>query len=433
MAELDRDDVLARISLADVLTREVGPPKRQGSQWWWPSVDPALEGTGKTPPTHIYTTTPAGVELFKDFTSDRSGTAADVLMIRRSIDFATALAVLAQQAGITSEDRLPAPLPRNRPAPRRPVRPPPAELLAWIDDCTQRLWAQNRPSAVARQWLADRGYTNSCLVEARVGYDLGAHLDSQRPKQVRAEHGIPNMAGVVFPIFNAAGQPAYAQTRSITWTKTSDYPKYVNPTGILNPGIGIWADPDPDPRRRAGAPVIVVEGPTDALAARQAGHDVAGLIGAGRATNPTTAHNLIDVFGPDRPYVIMTDPDRPGRSAGQFLVAHLWHTGATATYRSPPDTDIADWARTLGSQFPRQLGAHLTNALTELTAITHQALTGDPAFIEHAAGGPLEPAVRHLWTEHTDPQPATPEPSPGCPPVRRPQLRRTTAGSELAI
>ena len=50
----DRVDILSRVSLAEVLTREVGHPKRAyGSEQWWPSVDPAPPGTGKTPPTHI--------------------------------------------------------------------------------------------------------------------------------------------------------------------------------------------------------------------------------------------------------------------------------------------------------------------------------------------------------------------------------------------
>jgi hypothetical protein len=354
-------------------------------------------------------------------------------MVRRGVDFATALAALAEQAGITDTGPLPPPLPRTRSVPQRPTRPPSAGFVAWIDDCARRLWATNRPAAIARQWLHDRGYNDDTLRSARVGYDLGARLDNQRPKPVRAEHGIANMAGITFPILDPAGHVVYAQTRSHAWTPSADYPKYVNPTGILNPGIGIWADPNP--RQRAGAPVIVVEGPTDALAARQAGHDVAALIGAARATNPTTTHNLVDVFGPDRPYVIMTDPDRAGRTAAQHLTTHLWHAGATAIYRPPPDpNDVADWARDLASTFPKQLTTHLARALDDLTTITHQAIRGDTAFIERAAGGPLEPNVQHTWNEHGGPPPPpdTRQPPANAEP-RRPQLRRPARHTELTI
>jgi hypothetical protein len=454
MAGPDRDDVLARINLADVLTSEIGPPKRLGSEWRWGSVDPAREGTGKTPPTHIFTTTAAGVELFKDFTTGLSGTAIDVIMIRRRVDFATALDTLAHQAGLTNHPtatgpagvgrRQPAagPVPR-RPGPgpgggRAPARAPSPELVAWVEECAERLWADTRPAARARAWLTGRGYTTSCLADALVGYDPGARADRQRPRPERARHGIPNMAGITLPIFNPAGQVVYAQTRSLTWTPDSDYPKYVNPTGIINPGIGTWItrhrdrstyqQPGYQPGRgrpgsgqrggglqgssRAGAPVIVVEGPTDALAAHQVGYDVAGLIGAGLAAKPATATDLVDAFGLDRPYVVLTDPDPAGRLAGHLLVVHLWRAGAAAIHRSPPAGDVADWAQTETDAFPDQLACHLNKALAELTTATRHALNGDPACIDLVAGSPLEPAAHQAWTAGPTPphpigQPAT--------------------------
>jgi hypothetical protein len=137
MAHLDRDDVLARVDLAEILTREVGPPHKRGVEWWWPSVEPGMEGTGRTPPTHIIPPTAAsnGVAMFKDFASGTSGTAIDVLMIRRGFDFTTALQALANDAGLTSRVP-PPPLPPSRQQARPRPQPPSAELITWVRDCS---------------------------------------------------------------------------------------------------------------------------------------------------------------------------------------------------------------------------------------------------------------------------------------------------------
>lgn len=346
----DRVEILSRVSLAEVLTRELGHPKRAyGSERWWPSVDPALPGTGKTPPTHIVGVDSHGVEHFKDFASGRSGTAVDVLMIRRGLSAGEALRALAEQAGLAAGEPLPPPPERPRPVAARPAGgPPSAEFGRWVERCAERLWLpRHRAAGEAREWLAGRGFGEEILKAAKVGYDVGARGDSHWPKERRAERGIPNIVGVTFPMYGPGGELTYAQTRNLGWQPDSPWPKYVNPAGIVaNPAVAYWRDAGV----RAGAPVIVVEGPTDALAVSQVGYDVAALIGAGHAANPVTAERLVEAFGRDRPYVIMTDPDEAGRLAAEHLMEHLRRAGVAAIDARPGDVgDVAEWLTIEGS------------------------------------------------------------------------------------
>lgn len=370
---LDRTEILSRVSLAEVLTAELGPPRTTSGEAWWPSVDPALPGTGKSPPTHIAGTSTDGIEHFKDFASGRSGTAADVVMIRRGVDFATALRALAERVGLSAERPLP-PVP-DRPTPRAQPRgaPPTAELAEWIATCARRLWLTDHPAATeAREWLTGRGYQERLLRQANIGYDPGARRDAPWPRERRAAHGIPSIAGVTIPLYDRMGTLTYAQTRNLRWTPESRYPKYVNPSrAVTNPAIAYWADPG----RHAGRPVIVVEGPTDALAARQTGHDVAALVGAGQATNPSVAAKLVEAFGTDRPFVIMTDPDAAGRLAGEQLVTHLWTAGAAAVHHPPDGDDLAALAERRGVEFDEELDRAVGRALAELATSLRRALT----------------------------------------------------------
>ena len=384
---LDRAEVLARISLAEVLTAELGPPRRSGGELWWPSVDPALPGTGKSPPTHIVGTDSNGIEHFKDFASGRSGTAVDVLMITRGLPFADVLRVLASQAGITTSEPLP---PRRHrpvtPAPRD-GGPPSPEFARWIDACAERLWLADHAEAIeARAWLHARGYTDEVLRAAQVGYDIGARRDTQWSKERRIASGIPNIGGVTFPLYDRDGTTTYAQTRNLRWTPGSRWPKYVNPgRTVTNPGIAYWTDPGP----HTGRPVIIVEGPTDGLAARQAGHDVAALIGAGHAANPATARNLVAALGTDRPFVIMTDPDPAGRLAAQHLTEHLHAAGAPVIERQPEADDLAAWNQQAGPGFIDRLDQTVTEALAALTATTRSKLATPHAVTTTAAPGGL--------------------------------------------
>lgn len=384
----DRVEILSRVSLADVLTREIGHPKRAyGSEQWWPSVDPALPGTGKTPPTHIVGADSHGVEHFKDFASGRSGTAVDVLMIRRGLSAGEALRALAEQAGLAAGQPLPPPPERPQVVARSVGASPSGEFGRWVERCAERLWLpRHRAAGEARAWLAGRGFGEDILKAAKVGYDVGARDDSHWPKERRAEYGIPNLAGVTFPMYGPDGDLTYAQTRNLRWQPDSPWPKYVNPAGIVaNPSIAYWRDPGV----RAGAPVIIVEGPADALAVRQFGYDVAALIGAGQAANAATADHMITAFGVDRPYAIMTDPDEAGRLAAEQMLEQFQGAGVVALVAQPSDlSDVAEWltSQRVGGQ-ERVLLEAIERRLASASVGVRRILDGELGEIRRSRGG----------------------------------------------
>ncbi len=370
---LDRIEVLSRVSLADVLTAELGHPRRSGGELWWPSVDAARPGTGKSPPTHIVGADSNGIEHFKDFASGRSGTAVDVLIITRGLDFADALRVLAERAGVVPGAALPPRPPRPAVAPAVPGAPPSPEFGEWIDACTGRLWVpDSRSAAEARAWLAGRGYGEQILRVARIGFDPGAQSDPDWPRHRRAAHGIPSIGGVTIPLFDRDGQLTYAQTRNLRWAPGSRWPKYLNPTRLVaNPAVAFWADPG----RHAGRPVLVVEGPTDALAVRQVGHDAVAVVGAGNAANAEVAARISAACGPDRPFVVMTDPDAAGRLAGERLVAHLRVAGVPAVYQPPGDDDLAALAERMAAGFQGELNRLVDAGVAALSRSAKQAVS----------------------------------------------------------
>jgi len=387
---LDRIEVLSRVSLADVLTAELGHPRRSGGELWWPSVDAARPGTGKSPPTHIVGADSNGIEHFKDFASGRSGTAVDVLIITRGLDFADALRVLAERAGVVPGAALPPRPPRPAVAPAVPGAPPSPEFGEWIDACTGRLWVpDSRSAAEARAWLAGRGYGEQILRGARIGFDPGARRDPDWPRERRVAHGIPGLGGVTIPMFDRDGQLTYAQTRNLHWSPGSRWPKYVNPTRLVaNPAVAFWADPG----RHVGRPVLVAEGPTDALAARQVGHDAVALIGAGNAAHPDVAARISAAFGSDRPFVVMTDPDAAGRLAGEHLVSDLRTAGAPAMYQPPGDDDLAALAERMGAGFEGELDRLVDAGLTALSRSAVQTVSAQRGGADKGlASEPREP------------------------------------------
>lgn len=170
--------------------------------------------------------------------------------------------------------------------------------------------------------------------------------------------------------------------------------------------------------------MIVVEGPTDALAVRQAGLDAVGLIGAGHAAKSATTASLINIFGKQWPFVVMTDhlsvggdADTAGRLAAQWLATNLWADAASAIYWPPPAAgDLSDWLRERADQFKGDLAEHVTSGLSQLSAATQRALASDPSFIELAAGGQLAPAVAEAWASNS---PLAAQPSSATRPARR--------------
>jgi len=97
----DRDELLARIPVAEVLEEIGGPPKGRA----WPCPNPTHAQTGRTPPVSI---DPTG-RLFNCHGCGAAGTAIDALVLGHDVTVAEAFALLRDRTGL---DRRPAPAPR---------------------------------------------------------------------------------------------------------------------------------------------------------------------------------------------------------------------------------------------------------------------------------------------------------------------------------
>lgn len=340
MGRIDKTEVLARVNLGELMTELLGAPKQSGRKLTWPS--PTVAGTGKSPPCHIRGTNAAGVEFWHDFASGGDGNAIDLLMMVNpsTPDFKSALTFLAERVGVAAGKPLPPAISKSV-STHQPARPAGDEFRQWVDWCRAGL-TETRLGAEALDWLTNKGFNADVVVAAGIGFDVGHWRSDEWPKQRRQRCGISNASGVVYPIRDAAGVIQYAQTRNLQWTPDSDYPKYFNPKGLINPHIGHWIG-----SATAGAPVVVVEGPSDGLAAWSASGDgddfsVASIIGAGVAQRD----DVVDVIAqrwPGHPIVVATDADVAGREAATALLNAFDGLGFPTIRLVPRGGDIADW------------------------------------------------------------------------------------------
>lgn len=339
MARIDKVEVLRRVDLAALMTELLGPPKQMGGKLNWRS--PVAVGTGKTPPCHIRGSNSHGVEFWHDFHSDLDGNAIDLLLlINPSLDFKAALEQLATRAGVTEGRPLPA-APYRQPIDRTSTTPASDEFRDWVRWCQQAL--SNTPDGTnALGWLERKGFKPDLVIAAGIGFDIGHWRTDEWDKDRRVSHGISGASGIVYPIRDGQGVVQYAQTRNLDWHPDSEYPKYFNPKGITNPHVGHWIGAG-----TTGAPVVVVEGPSDALAAWSASNNgdefsVAALIGAGVAQRSDVIDTIINRWS-NHPIVVATDPDAAGRRAADVLITAFTERGNPVARLNPVGGDIADW------------------------------------------------------------------------------------------
>jgi DNA primase len=133
------------------------------------------------------------------------------------------------------------------------------------------------------------------------------------------------------------GRAIYAQLRRLH--SSPGQPRYLSVAGTLapNPGLAVY-----HPVVDRGGPLVVTEGPTDALAATAAGYQAAAVFGVG-AAGPNAARLLARQ---SRPVVIAFDADEAGRAGCARLVALMAEAGAPApmVLRVPAHAgDLAGW------------------------------------------------------------------------------------------
>ena len=322
---VDRDDVLARVDLEQLLDHLTGPAD-QRRRWHCPERDHPDEH-----PSVAVRVSADGTQRWRCWSGDHGGTAIDAVIAAHGSDVATALRWLAAHyTNLPAIDRPP-------PAPvATPGHPDPA-LAVYVERAARLLWTP--AGAAQRDWLHERGLEADVLRANRVGADPGRrHL----PRPSGMPGGWP---AVVYPALDAAGGVTYLQARYLD--PPANRSKYDNPSARLaaNPRLA-WTVPTDRPQRGG---LVVCEGVCDALVAAQAGFRSVAVLGAaypdGRVADGITAtvnadpalrHGTIDVC---------FDNDAAGRAGAKRLVELLADRQLTVANVTPPDgLDITEWA-----------------------------------------------------------------------------------------
>jgi hypothetical protein len=326
----DRDEVLGRVDLAELL-RELGDARGlepRGHAFPCPSIE--HEQTGRTPPVTI-DTAPPGYGLWNCHACGRGGTAIDALLgAGVAHDVADAFAQLRGDLPARSAAARPA-VPSRAPVPVSPAQLAAArvELSRYVRASHVRLRASRGARTLA--WLHARGLTDPEIDEHRLGHDPGYKL-LQRP---RYQLPAPARSAAVLPLLDVSGHVIYAQARPLTRQPGS--PKYFNPhRDWIGPSPWIGAIVS-----RAGADhsvLVVTEGICDGIVAGR--HYAAkALIGAGQPDQPVAER--LSVAAGERPVVVCLDPDPDGRAGAERLLGLLAeHTSSCAAAVALPAGDV---------------------------------------------------------------------------------------------
>ena len=310
----DRDELLARIPVAEVLEELGGPPKGRA----WPCPNPTHAQTGKTPPVSI---DPTG-RLFNCHGCGAAGSAIDALVLGHDVTVAEAFALLRDRTGL---DRQPAPT-WVPPTPR-----------AEATNSTRRAgtsaasssWTERPPPADAADLLTR--FVHARGWRADVAEMFGLHVVTDRWGKPR----------VRFP-YHQDGQMVWHQDRQLG----GGGPKYLNPDGQPQQPYAADLAGAIETAQDVGE-CWLVEGPPDVVAL---GHladpgkapAVIGLPGVSFAGLPRLARALTGLT-----VAVVADADEAGEKMRTTVADHLTAAGARPVQVRLPDgiNDLDDLRR----------------------------------------------------------------------------------------
>ena len=362
MTSYDRDEVLARVDLAELATELCGPSEGRGAgaKWHCPNPD--------HPDAHPSMTVYNGQRSarWKCHSCGDGGTAIDLWMtaqrcgVRDAIEALAARGQIAPRPGDDRRSDLGPPrgragpgAPDGRPStpdgpgpPPRPIQfrtaePAPAapdpRIESYVAVAAQIVWGTLGGPGL--DWLHARGFSDDVLRVNRVGYDPG-------PRAFHRDRGLPwRGPGIVYPALAADGTALYFKTRYLD-PAAAGRDKYDNPTSALavNPRVAALRVPDADPA--LDGLVVVTEGIPDGLAVAHTGARAAAIIGAANH-GPAVADRLHRMF-PTGTFLVVFDADHAGRRGGALLGAHLAALGRDVVLSAPPQShnDLNDWWKT---------------------------------------------------------------------------------------
>lgn len=320
---IDRDELLARVELADVLdalTQRGG--EHQGGRSWR-CVDP--DHPDEHPSVKISTNS-RGVQRWRCWSGGHGGTAIDAVMLAKSMTVGDAIRWLNDNHAHLQ------PVERTPPPPPRPLGKPHIEVRRYVERAQRLLWTA--PATTIRQHLHERGLGDDVLKANRIGADLGRRY-LPRP------HGFPaGWPAAVYPALDRTGHVTYFQARFIEPPVGRD--KYDNPARrwAANPRMA-WLTPPASAVERDGV-VVVTEGVPDGLVAAQAGFVSVAVLGS---QHPD--HRVADAIADTSNAVLICfDGDDAGKRGAERLEHHLAEREVDNVTRIEPPAgyDLTDWA-----------------------------------------------------------------------------------------
>lgn len=324
---VDRDELLARVSLTQVLdslTAGVGDAHRR--RWRCPESSHPDEHPSVTVARDRH-----GTERWRCWSGGHGGTAIDAVIAARQLGIGESIGWLNDHHAHLQPLSVDAVL-----TTRRPVGEPSPHAIEYVERCEQML--RTRSGSEIRSWLGERGLDDDVLALNRVGADPGRRLLPRR-------RGLPpGHPAAVFPALDRSGNITYFQARFLDPNRVGQ--KYGNPIGQLatNPRLA-WSQPvgvvDPD------LPLVLTEGIPDSLIAARAGMKSVALLGSTVSAHQIAIemnHALDDAEAPSR-IAVCFDADDAGRTAAAQLIEHFDVQGINVVNVDPPDgMDITDWA-----------------------------------------------------------------------------------------
>ncbi len=291
------------MNLLSLLSRELGPPVKQGDRYLWrcPFHDDNSPSLCTLPVLE-------GKERWKCFGCGKIGDSIDFVKLRYRLSYSNAkkkveeiLSSLSSRSEAPSVlDAAESKIPRFRDSVKNRTETrnlgSGSNLPSWwravIDGSRGRLCDQDESGRWALNWLRNRGLTDQTIRAAKLGV---------------------NEDGVVIPWFSSSGVP-----RAVNVRRFNRPPKYLmlkgSAKGILYPDVLF----------DYGRTVLLCEGEFDTLLARQEAGDLVQAITFGSASDSPSSSVLIHLIACQR-VLVGFDADPAGDSAWRRLSAVLKH------------------------------------------------------------------------------------------------------------
>lgn len=322
---IDRDDLLARTDLAQVLDA-LTTGRGDGRRRTWNCPEPDHPDVHPSVTIH---TDRHGTQRWRCWSGGHGGTAIDVVVAARGMPVGDAIRWLDDNYAHLR------PVRRDPPSPVRPVGDPAPEVVEYVERCAKLLWTPaGRP---VREWLNARGYPDDVLALNKVGADPGRRY-LPRPK------GFPaGWLAAIYPALDRCGEVTYFQARYLDPPEGRG--KYDNPSSrwAANPRLG-WVRPTAgggDSERC----IIVTEGLADAFAAARLGHRAVGVLGTTAFDQSAAQCVASEANEFSRPVIVCFDADAAGRVGAIGVVDDLAVVCSSQVRSICPPTgqDLTDW------------------------------------------------------------------------------------------